>query len=103
MKTGIRIAVTVAAMLALLLLLVDRYDHHRRASFRATCKSVRRGEAPDEVARSLEAYGGREQGISASGRIWYLEGVISHRRGVCAVRFDATGATSATAWSERPK
>jgi hypothetical protein len=101
--TGIRIAILVAALLVMLLVLLDRFDHHRRVTFRATCKSVRRGEAPDEIARSLEAAGGRDQGISASGRIWYLEGLISRRRGVCAVRFDATGAVSTTAWSERPK
>ena len=103
MKTGILIAILVAALLAMLFVLVSGYDHQRPSIFRAACTSVRRGEVPDEVARSLEADGGRDQGVSESGRIWYLDGVISRRRDVCAVRFDATGAVSATAWSERPK
>ena len=101
MTTRVRIAILVAALLAMLLLLPYGFEHHRRSTFRAACKAVRRGEAPDEVARSLEAAGGRDQGVSESGRIWYLDGLISHRRGVCAVRFDAAGAVSATAWSER--
>ena len=103
MKIGVRIAILVAALVAMLVVLIDRHDHQRRLSFRAACKAVSRGESPDRVARSLEAVGGRDQGVLESGRIWYVEGVISGRRGVCAVRFDAMGAVRATAWSERPK
>jgi hypothetical protein len=92
---GIRIAILVVALLATLVVLFFGFEHHRRASFRAACKSVRRGEAPDEVARSLEAAGGVYQGISEDARVWYLERVISPRRGICKVFFDLRGAVGA--------
>ena len=103
MPLGIRIAILVTALLAMLLVLFLGFEHHRRAAFRAACKEVRRGEAPDEVARSLEAAGGVYHGISEDARVWYLESVISRRHGICTVFFDARGAVSAVPRGGRPR
>jgi len=99
----IRIVVMVAALLVMLVALVDVHDQQRRVGFLAACEAVKRGEAPDEVAQSLEAQGGRYQGASLNVRIWNVEGVISRWRGFCGVLFDETGAVRPSAWSEQPK
>lgn len=106
MTTRSRIAILIASALALSLLAFDVHEKRRRAAFRAVCRSVERGAAPEDVARALRAAGGEEYSPypDPRTRAWHLNAPVLGHISRCTVALDEHGVVlGAARWGDRPK
>jgi hypothetical protein len=85
------------ALLVLLFAFVE-HEGRRRAVFRAACLSLREGDVPGEIERSLVAAGGVEYtGADRADRVWHIDAPMWGRIGICTVSVDELGRV---VWSE---